>query len=103
MIGFVDFKQRNKNERLFKRLIDRTYGLGGIELIKITGTDTDTAINAVAENKSVIISGTFKDTISDFIGVFGLLNLNKNSKQLLGLMNMTRILKSMLFVLSVMV
>ena len=60
-----------------KDLIDHTYGLGGIELIKITGTDTDTAINAVAENKSVIISGTFKDPISDFIGVFGMPNLNK--------------------------
>jgi hypothetical protein len=60
-----------------KDLIDHTYGLGGIELIKITGTGTDTAINAVAENKSVIISGTFKNPIADFIGVFGMPNLNK--------------------------
>jgi hypothetical protein len=60
-----------------KDLIDHTLGLGTIELIKVTGTDTVTAINAVAENKSVIISGTFKDPISDFIGVFGMPNLNK--------------------------
>ena len=60
-----------------KDLIDHTLGLGTIELIKVTGTDTETVINAVAENKSVIISGTFKDPIADFIGVFGMPNLNK--------------------------
>ena len=60
-----------------KDLIDHTLGLGTIELIKVTGTDTETAINAVAENKSVIISGIFKDPIADFIGVFGMPNLNK--------------------------
>lgn len=60
-----------------KDLIDHTLGLGTIELIKVTGTNTETAINAVAENKSVIISGIFKDPIADFIGVFGMPNLNK--------------------------
>jgi len=60
-----------------KDLIDHTLGLGTIELIKVTGTDTETAINAVAENKSVIISGIFKDPIADFIGVFRMPNLNK--------------------------
>jgi hypothetical protein len=60
-----------------KDLIDHTYGLESIELIKITGTDKETNINAVAENRSVIISGSFKNPISDFIGVFGMPNLNK--------------------------
>ncbi len=60
-----------------KDLIDHTHGLGVIELIKITGTDKETQINAVAENKTVIISGSFKNPISDFIGTFGMPNLGK--------------------------
>jgi len=60
-----------------KDLIDHTYGLGDIELIKVTGTATETTINAVAENKSVIISGKFKNPIADFIGTFGMPNLGK--------------------------
>jgi hypothetical protein len=60
-----------------KDLIDHTYGLGDIELIKVTGSDAETTINAVAENKSVIISGKFKNPIADFIGVFGMPNLGK--------------------------
>ena len=60
-----------------KDLIDHTYGLGDIELIKVTGTATETTINAVAENKSVIVSGTFKTPIAEFIGVFGMPNLGK--------------------------
>jgi len=60
-----------------KDLIDHTYGLGDIELIKVTGTDTETKISAVAENKSVIINGVFNGPIADFIGTFGMPNLGK--------------------------
>jgi hypothetical protein len=60
-----------------KDLIDHTYGLGVIELIKVSGTDTETTINAIAEDKSVIVSGTFKSPIIDFVGVFGMPNLSK--------------------------
>ena len=60
-----------------KDLIDHTFGLGVIELIKITGTDKETQINAIAEDKTVIVSGTFKAPISDFIGTFGMPNLSK--------------------------
>ena len=58
-------------------LIQHTHGLGDIDLVKITGTDKETQINAVAENKSVVVSGTFKSPIADFIGVFGMPNLGK--------------------------
>lgn len=60
-----------------KDLIDHTSDLGGIELIKITGTDQETQFNAVAEKKTVIVSGTFKQSIADFAGVFGMPNLGK--------------------------
>jgi hypothetical protein len=60
-----------------KDLIEHTHGLGCVELIKITGTDKETTINAVAEDKSVIVSGTFAKPVADFIGVFGMPNLGK--------------------------
>ena len=58
-------------------LIQHTFSLGCVDLIKITGTDTETQMNAVAEDKTVIISGTFNNPNSEFIGVFGMPNLGK--------------------------
>jgi len=58
-------------------LIQHTHGLGNIDLIKVTGTDTETNVNAIAEDKSVIVSGTLKNPNSEFIGVFGMPNLGK--------------------------
>jgi hypothetical protein len=59
-----------------KDLIDHTHGLG-IELIKVSGTDKETVINSITEDKSVVVSGSFKNPIHDFIGVFGMPNLGK--------------------------
>jgi len=58
-------------------LIQYTHGLGVIDLIKITGTDKETQINAIAEDKSVVVSGTTKSPIAEFIGTFGMPNLSK--------------------------
>lgn len=58
-------------------LIQHTFGLGVIELVKIVGTDKETQISAIAEDKSVIVSGTFKNPIIDFKGTFGMPNLSK--------------------------
>ena len=40
-------------------LIQHTHGLGCIELIKVSGTDTETTVNAVSDDKTVIFSGAF--------------------------------------------
>lgn len=58
-------------------IISHTLNLGVIELIKIVGTDTETAIHALAEDRSVIISGKFKAPHAEFIGTFGMPNLPK--------------------------
>lgn len=58
-------------------LIQHTHGLGVIELVKIVGTDKETQITAIAEDKSVIVMGTFKNPVADFIGTFGMPNLSK--------------------------
>lgn len=51
--------------------------LDGVDLIKVTGTDQETKVAAVADDKSVIVYGTFKNPMADFIGTFGMPNLGK--------------------------
>jgi hypothetical protein len=60
-----------------KDIVSHTHGLGIIDLVKITGTEDDTVINAVAEDRSVIVEARFKSAHPDFIGVFGMPNLGK--------------------------
>ena len=49
-----------------KDLIDHTHGLG-VDLIKVTGTDTTTTVDAITEDRNVIIKGSFKNPMHDFI------------------------------------
>jgi hypothetical protein len=58
-------------------LVQHTFDLGCIDLIKVTGTDADTTINGVAEDKSVILEAQFANPVADFIGTFGMPNLGK--------------------------
>ena len=58
-------------------LIQHTHGLGVVELVKIDGTDTETKVSAYADDKSVVVNGTFAASIADFKGVFGMPNLSK--------------------------
>ena len=58
-------------------LIEYTYGLGIIDLVKIVGTAQVTEIGAIAEDKSVVVSGVTKTPVADFIGTFGMPNLGK--------------------------
>lgn len=68
---------RNKMKSILNDIISHTHSLGGVELVKVTGTDKETQINALAEDKSVIVSGTLKTAMPDFEGVFGMPNLSK--------------------------
>lgn len=58
-------------------LIQHTNGLGVVELVKIDGTATETKVSALAEDKSVIVFGTFKAPLAGFDGTFGMPNLSK--------------------------
>jgi len=60
-----------------KDLVEHTHDLNCIDLIKITGDDKGTAIVGVAEDLSVVLEGEFKNPHPDFIGTFGMPNLNK--------------------------
>ena len=58
-------------------IVKNTYGLGGISLVKITGTAKDTTIEALAEDRSVIVQGKLNGPVAEFIGTFGMPNLDK--------------------------
>ena len=58
-------------------IVQHTHGLGVIDLVKIMGTENETTLEAIAENRSVILQAKFKGPIADFIGTFGMPNLGK--------------------------
>lgn len=62
---------------IIQDIIQNTHGLGVIELIKINGSAQETKISAYAEDRSVIVSGTTKQPIPEFEGIFGMPNLTK--------------------------
>lgn len=58
-------------------IVQHTHGLGIIDLVKITGTDSETVIDALAEDRSVIVQARFKNPVPEFAGTFGMPNLAK--------------------------
>jgi len=65
-------------------LVEHTYDLGCIDLVKITGDDKTTVIDGLAEDRSVVVQAAFKQPVAEFEGTFGMPNLSK-LKVLLGL------------------
>ena len=58
-------------------LVEHTFDLGCIDLIKTTGTEQDTIIDGLSEDRSVVVQGKFLTPVAEFIGTFGMPNLNK--------------------------
>jgi hypothetical protein len=58
-------------------IVQHTYGLGVIDLVKIVGTDSETTLHTVSEGNTVILKAKFSGPIADFIGSFGMPNLGK--------------------------
>ena len=58
-----------------KDIVSHTYGLGIVDLVKITGDDSETAIDALAEDRSVVVQAKLKTALPDFEGNFGMPNL----------------------------
>jgi hypothetical protein len=58
-------------------IVRNTYGLGTIDTVKVTGTDTETTIEANAEDRSVIVQAKLNGPVAEFVGVFGMPNLGK--------------------------
>lgn len=58
-------------------IVQHTHSLGLIDLVKITSDQNETAINAIAEDRSVILEAKFKQAIPELDGLFGMPNLSK--------------------------
>ena len=58
-------------------IVKNTYGLGNIDLVKITGTAEETGIEALAEDRSVIVQAKLNGPVAEFVGTFGMPNLGK--------------------------
>ena len=62
---------------ILQDLVTHTHSLGFIPLVKITSDKNDTKIEAMAEDRSVIVNAKTKNAVPAFNGVFGMPNLNK--------------------------
>jgi len=60
-------------------IVKNTYGLGIIDLVKVSGTDAETNIEALAEDRSVIVKAKLNTPVPEFNGTFGMPNLGKLS------------------------
>lgn len=60
-----------------KDIVQHTHSLGNINLVKVVGDQNTTVINAIADDKSVILEAEFHAPIPEFIGIFGMPNLSK--------------------------
>jgi hypothetical protein len=58
-------------------IVAHTQALGCIDTIKIVGDDNSTQIEALSDDKSVVIHAAFKQANAAFKGTFGMPNLNK--------------------------
>lgn len=58
-------------------LVRNTHDLGCFEAIKVTGTAQETTIDAMAEDRSVILLARSHHPVPEFMGVFGMPNLDK--------------------------
>jgi hypothetical protein len=58
-------------------LVEHTFKLGCIDLVKITGDTTETVIAGIAEDRSVVLEGKFGAPVAEFVGNFGMPNLSK--------------------------
>ena len=63
---------------ILQDVVAKTHALGFLNLVKVTGTDDSTTIESMAEDRSVILTATTKDKVSEFgANIFGMPNLDK--------------------------
>jgi hypothetical protein len=58
-------------------IVAHTHALGVIDLVKITGDSGVTNIEAMTEDRSVIVQAKFNNPVPEFMGLFGMPNLGK--------------------------
>ena len=58
-------------------IVQHTHSLGIIDLIKVVGDENSTNIEAVSDERTVIVQAKFHNPVPEFIGTFGMPNLSK--------------------------
>ncbi len=62
---------------ILQDIVSHTQNLGFLTTVKVTGTDSKTVINSMADDRSVIMEAETAAPYPDMIGVFGMPQLNK--------------------------
>ena len=62
---------------ILQDIVTHTHALGFLPIVKITGTDQDTTIESMAEDRSVILTAKTHTVVDKFEGTFGMPNLDK--------------------------
>ena len=62
---------------ILKDIVKHTHGLGFLDLVKISGSTEATAIDSMAEDRSVILQGSFHKPQTEMSGTFGMPQLGK--------------------------
>lgn len=62
---------------ILQDLVAHTHSLGFLPMVKISGTVEETNIESMAEDRSVILNAKTHTPIGEFMGVFGMPNLEK--------------------------
>jgi hypothetical protein len=66
---------------ILQDVVAHTHALGFLSLVKVNAEET-TGIDAMAEDRSVILTATTHNPVTEFIGTFGMPNLDKLSLHL---------------------
>jgi len=61
---------------ILQDVVAHTHALGFLTLVKVTNED-GTSIDSMAEDRSVILSATTHNAVNEFVGTFGMPNLDK--------------------------
>tara|TARA_B110000285_G_scaffold91410_1_gene104731 strand:- start:317 stop:1048 length:732 start_codon:yes stop_codon:yes gene_type:complete len=67
---------------ILQDIVAHTHALGFLTLVKVSNDDTTTNIDAMAEDRSVIVTATAHTLVTEFTGTFGMPNLDKLSLHL---------------------
>ncbi len=62
---------------ILQDIVTHTHALGFLPIIKISGTDVETNIESMAEDRSVILTAKTHTPVEEFQGTFGMPNLDK--------------------------
>ena len=62
---------------ILKDIVKHTHGLGFLDLVKVTGDDKETTIDSMADDRSVILQGSFHKPQTEMTGTFGMPQMGK--------------------------